>query len=142
MRRLGLRVLEWGFRNKRLEGYYAHDRLREPAVLAVQEGLSGEARRARELEAEGYHERPSAFKRREKWCFAAANVLEVDPDSVRALRPHIEREEPDWVERVKDEWESFRDVESVAFWAEVPIQAVVAILTNLYERGEFKVEDD
>lgn len=52
---MGVRVLEWEFRNKRLEGYYAHDR--EPAVLAVQEGLSGEARRARELEAEGYHAR-------------------------------------------------------------------------------------
>jgi hypothetical protein len=135
-----VRVLEWKFRNQRLEGYYAHDR--EPAVLALQEGLSGEARRARELEAEGYHARPPAFKRREKRCFAAANVLEVDPDAVRALRPRIEREEPEWVERVRDEWESFRDVESTAFWAEVPLQATVAILTNLYERGELKVEED
>jgi hypothetical protein len=133
VRRLGVRVLEWKFRNKRLEGYYAHDR--EPAVLAVQEGLSGEARRARELEAEGYHERPTAFKRREKWCFAAANVLEVDPDVVRpAGRPCIEREEPEWVERVRDEWESF--------WAEMPLQAKVAILLNLHERGELRVEDD
>ena len=137
---MGVRVLEWEFRNKRLEGFYAHDR--EPAVLAVQEGLSGEARRARELEAEGYHERPLAFKRREKWCFAAANVLEVDPDAVRALRPRIEREAPEWVERVRDEWESFRDVESTAFWAEVPLQATVAILLNLHERGELRVEED
>jgi hypothetical protein len=38
---LGVRVLEWKFRNKKLEGYYAQGR--EPAVLAVQEGLSGEA---------------------------------------------------------------------------------------------------
>lgn len=60
---------------------------------------------------------------------------------MRALRPRIEREQPDWVERIKDEWESFRDVESVAFWAEVPIQAVVAILLNLEERGELKTDD-
>ncbi len=69
-------------------------------------------------------------------------MLEVDPDAVRALRPRIEREEPEWVERVKDEWESFRDVESTAFWAEVPLQATVAILLNLHERGELKVEED
>ena len=123
-----------------MEGYFARDF--EVAVLAVQEDLRPEARRAREMEAEGYDERPSAFKWRQKACYTAANVLEVDPDAVRALRPRIEREQPDWVERVKDEWESFRDVESVAFWAEVPIQAVVAILLNLEERGQLKTDDD
>lgn len=104
--------------------------------------LSGEARRARESEAEGYHARPTAFKRREKWCFAASNVLKVDPDAVRALQPRIEYEEPEWVERVRDEWESFRGVESTAFWVEVPLQATVAILLNLHKRGELKVEED
>lgn len=69
-------------------------------------------------------------------------MLEVDPDAVRALRSKIESEQPDWVERVKDEWESFRDVELVALWVEVPIQAVVAILLNLEERGELMVNDD
>ena len=33
-------------------------------------------------------------------------------------------------------------MESVAFWTQVPIQAVVAILLNLCERGELRVEDD
>lgn len=70
--------------------------------------------------------------------FAAANVLEVDPDAVRALRPRIEREEPEWL---KGEWESFRDVESTAFWAEVPLQATMAILLNLHERGEQVIDD-
>jgi len=136
----GLRVVEWEFRNKGLEGYFARNP--EMAVLAVQEDLRPEARRAREMEAEGYEERPSAFKWREKACYAAANVMEVDMDAVRALKPRIEREEPEWVARVKKEWEAFRDVESVAFWAEVPIQAVVAILLNLDERGELLVSDD
>ena len=128
-----------GVPQQEARGLLPHDR--EPAVLAVEEGLSGEARRARELEAEGYHERPSAFKRREKWWFAAANVLEWIR-AVCALRPRIEREEPEWVERVRDEWESFRGVESTAFWAEVPLQATVAILLNLHERGELRVEGD
>lgn len=121
-----------------MEGYFARNF--DPAVLAVQEDLRPEARRARELEAEGYDERPLAFKWHEKACYAAANVEEVDMDAVRALKPHIEREESGWVERVKREWEGFRDVESVAFWTEVPIQAVVAILLNLDERGELRTD--
>jgi hypothetical protein len=31
---LGVRVLEWEFCNKRLEGYYAHDRLDGPDLVA------------------------------------------------------------------------------------------------------------
>jgi len=65
----------------------------------------------------------------------------VDPDSVRALRSRIESGEPEWVKWIKKEWEGFRDMESVAFWAEVPIQAVVAILLNLDKRGELTVDD-
>lgn len=129
----------WDFRNAQLEGYFA--RYFDPAVLAVQEDLRPEARRTRELEAEDYHKMPLAFRWHEKACYAAANVTEVDMDAVRALRTRIEREEPERVEWVKKEWEGFRDVESVAFWAEVPIQAVVAILLNLNERGELKIDD-
>ncbi|MDP8944229.1 MAG: hypothetical protein M3N16_08945 [Actinomycetota bacterium] len=138
---MSLRVVEWGFRNKRLEGYIARDF--EPSVLAVQEDLSVEARRARELEARGYEERPLAFKWDEKFCFVAANVLEVDPDAVRALRPSIERDEPGWVESVKHQWPAYRpNIESTAYWAGVPLQATVAILFNMKERGELLVEEN
>jgi hypothetical protein len=138
---LSLRVVEWEFANKRLEGYIARDF--EPAVLAVQEDLRPEARRARELEALGYDANPLGFKWREKLCYAAANVLEVDPDAVRALRPTIERDEPGWVQSVKNQWPAYRpDVESVAYWAEVPLQATVAILLNMQEGGELNVEDN
>ncbi len=60
-----------------MEGNFARDF--EMAVLAVQEDLRPEARRAREMEAEGYDERPLVFKWRQKACYTAANVLEVDP---------------------------------------------------------------
>lgn len=53
--------------------------------------------------------------RREKACYAAANVLEVDAGSVRALPPILENDEPEWVAWVQKEWEGFRDVESVTF---------------------------
>jgi hypothetical protein len=133
--------LEGGFRNKGLEGYYARDF--EPSVLAVQEDLRPEARRARELEARGYEERPLSFKWDEKFCFAAANVEQVDPDAVRALRPTIESDEPYWVESVKNEWLAYRpNIESTAYWSGVPIQATLAILLNLRERGELDVEEN
>ena len=41
------------------------------------------------------------------------------------------------MERVKNEWPGRQgDVESVAFFAQVPLQATMAILQNLHERGE------
>lgn len=135
-----MRVLEWGFRNNRLEGYVARDL--DPSVLAVREDLSPEARRARELEARGYEERPLAFKWDDKLLFAAGGLAEVDPDAVRSLRPSIEREEPGWVERVKREWAGCWSVESTADWSGVPIQATFAILLNLHERGELVVEEN
>lgn len=95
------------------------------------------------LEARGYEERPLAFKWNEKFCYVAANVSEVEPDAVRSLRCSIEEDEPGWVESVKRQWPAYRpNVESTAYWAGVPLQATVAILLNLYERGELNVEDN
>ncbi len=135
-----VRVVEWGFRSGGLEGYYARDF--EPSVLAVREDLRPEARRARELEARGYEERPLAFKWREKLLRAAGSLPEVDPDAVRALRPSIERDEPGWVESVRREWEGSWSVESAADHSGVPLQAAFAILLNLHERGELRVEEN
>ena len=131
---MSLRVLERRFRNKGLEGYYTRDF--QPSVLAVQEGLSPEARRARELEALGYEKMPQAFKGGEKFCYAAGSLREVDPDAVKALRATIEQAEPEWVWRVKKEWRGPWIVESIAYWSGVPLQATLAILLNLHERGE------
>lgn len=135
-----MRVLEWDFRNKGLEGYYARDF--ETSVLAVQEDLRPEARRTRELEARGYEKRPLSFKWDQKYCYAAGSLLQVDPDAVRSLRPTIEEDEPGWVEAVKREWKGYWNIESTAYWSEVPMQAVVAILLNLEERGELEFEED
>ncbi len=102
----------------------------------VPEDLRPEARRARELEARGYEKIPRAFKWGEKLCYAAGSLREVDPDTVKALRATIEQAEPEWVRRVKKEWRGFWIVESIAYWSGVPLQATLAILLNLYERGE------
>jgi hypothetical protein len=125
--------------------YVAADPFRDPSLeagAAVGEDLSEKARTARLHEARGYYERPLAFKRRFRLCKAAARVEDVDPDAVRALRPFIERWEPEWVEWVKREWLVYRpDIESTAYWSGVPLQATMAILENLHERGELQTDD-
>jgi hypothetical protein len=131
---VNLRVVEWRLRNKGLEGYYTRDF--QPSVLVVQEDLRPEARRARELEARGYEKMPHAFKWGEKFCYAAGSLREVDPDAVKALRASIEQDEPEWVRRVKKEWRGYWNVESIAYWSGVPLQATLAILLNLRDRGE------
>lgn len=134
---MSLRVVEWRFRNKGLEAYYTRDF--QPSVLAVQEDLSPDARRVRELEACGYEKMASAFKLGEKYCYAVGSLWEVDPVSVKALRASIEQGEPGWVERVKKEWRGYWNVESLAYWSGVPLQATLAILLNLRDRGELNV---
>jgi hypothetical protein len=131
---LSLRVVEWRFRNKGLEGYYTREF--RPSVLVVQEDLRPEARRARELEARGYEKMGRAFKWSEKFCYAAGSLREVDPDAVKALRATIEQAEPEWVRRVRKEWRGPWIVESIAYWSGVPLQATLAILLNLDDRGE------
>lgn len=132
-------IYDWSFRNKRLEALYIADP--EPAGAALSEDLAPEARRARELEVRGYFRVPPSCGRRWKLCYLAANLEEVDPEAVRALRPDIESEEPEWVAAVRRGWELHRDVERVGFETRVPLQAVVAILENLRERGELRIDD-
>lgn len=136
------RVYDWRFRDESMEMLYvATDPFRNPELeAAVEEDLTPEARMARLYEARGYYERPLAFKRRFRLCKAAARVEDVDPDLVKALRPFIEQWESEWVEWVKREWLGRRgDIE--AYWSGVPLQATVAILDNLYERGELQADD-
>jgi hypothetical protein len=99
---LSLRVVEWNFRNKGIESYYT--RFFEPSVVAIQEGLSPEVRRLRELEALGYEKRPQEFKWAETLCYAAGSLEKIDPDTVRALRPSMEHDEPEWVRRIEEVW--------------------------------------
>lgn len=129
---MSLRVVEWSFRNKAIESYYT--RTFQPSVVAIQEGLSHEVRRLRELEALGYERRPGEFAWAEKLCYAAGYLREVDSDTVRALRPTIERDEPEWVDRIKEVWHGAWIVDSVAYWSGVPLQATLAIMLNLQDR--------
>lgn len=103
--------------------------------MAIQPGIPEESRRAREIEAHGHHVRPP--RRGEKFCTWPHSVEDIDPGSVRALRRVVEFMEPDWVRRVKDEYEFYGDdLLSVIYWSGIPAEAAKAILLNLKARGE------
>ena len=111
--------------------YYGKEGL---SLMAVQPDLSDNARRAREIEAYGYHIRPPYG--REKFCTWPDSVEDIDPLSVRAQKRCVEHMEPEWLDRVKREWEGRYDEASVVFWSELPPETVHAILEILWERGE------
>jgi hypothetical protein len=103
-------------------------------AMAVQPDLSRCGRRAREIEAWGYWVRPPVGGR--KFCVRPRNLAEIDEVSVKAQKRFVESMEPEWISRVKNEWETYRDEESTIFWSELPAETVRAILTILRERGE------
>ena len=102
--------------------------------MAVQPDLSRAAKRARELEIWGFWVRPPVGG--QHLGVRPRNLAEVDTLSVGAQRRFVESMEPEWVERVKLEWEFYGDEESVVFWSELPPETVRAILSILCERGE------
>lgn len=108
--------------------------------MAVQPDLSETAKRAREIEAHGYHIRPPRKSR--KFCTWPDSLEAIDPISVRAQKQCIEEMEPEWIERVRREWEMYRDELSVVFWSELPAEAVRACLEILEARGELSTVED
>lgn len=128
-----VRELDLG-RGGRVQGYYyGRDGL---AALAVRPELSEDAKEARRIEALEYEARPASLAGGEKFLLYPRCYAEVDRTAVRAHRKRVERIRPEWVERVRREWETYRDVESTIYWSELEPEPVVAILKNLWERGE------
>lgn len=102
--------------------------------MAIQPKLSREARRAREIEAHGYQAQLPKTNRR--FCTWPDSLDSIDPVSVGAQKRYVEKMEPEWIERVKREWEMYRDEVSTIFWSELPPETVRAILEILRARGE------
>lgn len=102
--------------------------------MAIQPDLPENTRQAREIEAHGYYIRPPRTHRR--FCTWPDSLDSIDPVSVRAQKRCVEKMKPEWVERVKQEWEIYHDEVSVIFWSELPAETVRAILEILEARGE------
>ena len=107
--------------------------------MVVQPHLSDSAKRAREIEAEYYHRKTPLGGQR--FCTWPTCVEEIDGLSVRAQKAFVEEMEPEWLERVRREWEGRYDEASVVYWSELPPETVRAILEILYERGDIGPPD-
>lgn len=106
-------------------------------AMAVQPDLSRAGKRAREIQLWGFWVRPPVGG--QHLGVRPRNLAEIDGVSVDAQSRFVESMEPEWVERVKLEWEFYRDEESVVFWSGLPPESVRAILTILRDRGEIAV---
>lgn len=130
---------EHAFANERLEAFYC-ERL-DPPLLVVQPGLPEEARRARELEAQGYR----AGARLPQECgfffmYACEAAGEVPTQTVAAIRSVVAEMEPSWVAAVAEARRYADCPRVVAAWCEIPVQAVVACLEILRDR-DARLED-
>lgn len=112
----------------------------EALYMAVQDGLSKTARRAREIELQGYKVRPP--RSQERFCLWPHSIEEIDEVSVKAQGRKVEEIEPDWVIHVKELWEFYRDFTSTVFWSELEPETVLAILRLLWFRGEISADGD
>lgn len=112
----------------------------ELCAMAIQPDLPDASRRAREIQAWGMWARPPiGGKRLSVW---PRSLAELDPVAVAAQRRFVEAMQPEWVERVRDEWRTYRDEVEVVYWSELPPETVRAILTLLHECGEIVLSEE
>lgn len=122
----------------RVEAFVYHDG--RDAFMAVQPNLSESSRRAREIELDDYDIYPPYEG--QKFLTWATCVEEIDERSVLAHKRRVEAMEPDWIENVRDKWETYRDLESTIFWSELEPEPVKAIVELLFARGEILPDGD
>lgn len=81
--------------------------------MAVQPDLPPVSRRAAEIRAWGFWAGPPVGGR---WLSTSPTCLEeLDEVGVRAQQRFVETMEPEWVERVKEEWEMYQDEVEVVY---------------------------
>lgn len=130
----GPRIEEFYLGESDLEAYYTEYPY---SAMAIQPSLSNATKRARELEAHGYHRKPPRDGRRA--CFALQSLNELDEVSIaattRALPDHVSSEE---IVTVREAYRAseYGDAYWIAFYAEIHLHVVIAVLRWLSARGE------
>lgn len=105
-----------------------------PASVLMTRGLSYEDQDA--MQAEGRCYAIKGPRERRKYFYDPPSIEAMDPERVRALRRCIEREHPEWVERVKWACQIDNVDHKIISYSGVPPYPAYAILLNLKERGE------
>jgi hypothetical protein len=130
----GPRIEEFYLGEPNLEAYYTEFPL---SAMAIQPRLPCATKKARALEAHGYHRRSPPGGRR--CCFVLDSFDRLDETSIGATRRVIDELAPETVEQIKESYRAAQEPKN-AFWIawdcdEHPY-TVIAALRNLAERGE------
>ena len=109
-------------------------------AVAIHEDLDAPAREMREVEAHGYAKSPP---RRDRYCLRPRSMRDLDSRTVSAIRKVVDEQRPEWVAAVKEATRVSGDPRVIAAWVspEIRVEAVVAIVLNLKERGEWRSLD-
>lgn len=130
----GPRIEEFYLGEPDLEAYYTEYPC---SAMAIQPSLPDATKRARELEAHGYHRRPPRDGRRA--CFALRSLSELDEVSIaatsRALPDHVSEGE---IRTIRETYRAteYGDAYWVAFYTEIHLHVVIAVLRYLDSCGE------
>lgn len=132
---MDLHIDEFDLGGGRLESFVHVEGDAAVIAVAIHEDLDPPAREMRQVEAHGYAKSPP---RRDRYCLRPRSMRDIDSRSVSAIRKVVDEQRPEWVAAVQDAVRISGDPRVIAAWVspEIRIEAVVAILLNLTERGE------
>lgn len=129
----GPRIEEFYLGEPDLEAYYTDTPC---SAMALQPNMPNATKRARALEAHGYHRKPPPGGR--KACFILRSFDALDEGSIRATRRVVDELAPEIVERIREVYRAaeYGDAFWIAWACDEHPYTVIAALRNLNERGE------
>ena len=132
------RIEEFYLGEPNLEAYYTDTPC---SAMAIQPDAPQAAKRARELEAYGYHRKPPLGGRRA--LFVDPQLDDLDEISIAATRRGVEMQATAGeMQEIKKSYRASEhgDALWIAFDTETHLHTVVAVLRILQERGELEEE--
>ncbi len=129
-----LEVRERNLGDDEAEAFYTEHP--EPALLVVQPHLTPATRRAREYEGHGYYRRPPKGGRRV--CYALASLDSIDGQAIRAVGRVVDMVPESDVQEIKSAYLASENGDAywIAFYAEIHLHVVIAVLNHLRSIGE------
>jgi hypothetical protein len=108
-----------------------------PAALGVSDDLSFHDVESLQLEAESFLETGAAARWGGRlFCFSPSSYERMSRRRIGALRKTIEKKRPEWVEAIRDAARASNDIYVIVGLSGISPYPAVAILENLWERGE------